>query len=144
MRPRDRAALIREQIESQLARQKELDHHWDDQIDASHCLFLLRINHSRLFRMHIKLHLFPMRRACSSISLLRPPPLYLLIQTMILRNRNLDLLEFVLGEVVVYGWIAVLLHTAPYRVEGVVAGLHCFLPRMKMKTRGKMMKRSNG
>ncbi len=35
MRPKDRAALIREQIESQLARQKELDHHWEDQIDAS-------------------------------------------------------------------------------------------------------------
>ena len=50
MRPRDRAALIREQIESQfkLARQKELDHHWDDQIDASHCLFLACITHSPL------------------------------------------------------------------------------------------------
>ncbi|KAK2462409.1 hypothetical protein APHAL10511_005715 [Amanita phalloides] len=36
MRPRDRAALIREQIESQLARQKELDHHWEDQIDNAY------------------------------------------------------------------------------------------------------------
>ncbi|KAF8621954.1 hypothetical protein AX15_007385 [Amanita polypyramis BW_CC] len=33
MRPRDRAALIRDQVESQLARQKELDHHWEDQVD---------------------------------------------------------------------------------------------------------------
>ena len=40
MRPRDRAALICEQIESQLARQKELDHHWEDQIDVSVAPFL--------------------------------------------------------------------------------------------------------
>ncbi|KAF8623276.1 hypothetical protein AX17_007482 [Amanita inopinata Kibby_2008] len=36
IRPRDRAALIREQIENQLARQKELDHHWEDQIDNAY------------------------------------------------------------------------------------------------------------
>ncbi|PFH50331.1 hypothetical protein AMATHDRAFT_145389 [Amanita thiersii Skay4041] len=33
IRPKDRAALIREQIESQLSRQKELDHHWEDHVD---------------------------------------------------------------------------------------------------------------
>ena len=56
-----------------------------------------------VFRMHIKLHLFPMRRVCSSIYHLRPPPLYLPIQMRILRNDSLGLLAFVLGEVVVYG-----------------------------------------
>ena len=48
MRPRDRAALIREQIESHLARQKELDHHWDDQIDASYCHSFASITHLRV------------------------------------------------------------------------------------------------
>ncbi|CAA7267434.1 unnamed protein product [Cyclocybe aegerita] len=31
--PKERLAMIREQIKSQLARQKDIDHHWDDQID---------------------------------------------------------------------------------------------------------------
>ncbi|KAJ3490259.1 hypothetical protein NLJ89_g11451 [Agrocybe chaxingu] len=34
IRPKERVAMIREQIESQLARQKDIDHHWDDQIDV--------------------------------------------------------------------------------------------------------------
>lgn len=33
MRPRERTALIRETIESTLNRQKEQDHHWEDQVD---------------------------------------------------------------------------------------------------------------
>ncbi|KIL58931.1 hypothetical protein M378DRAFT_170023 [Amanita muscaria Koide BX008] len=33
MKPRERAALIREQIDRQLARQKDLDHHWEDSVD---------------------------------------------------------------------------------------------------------------
>lgn len=35
MRPRERTALIRETIESTLNRQKEQDHHWEDQVDVS-------------------------------------------------------------------------------------------------------------
>lgn len=35
MRPRERTALIREAIESTLNRQKELDHHWEDQVDVN-------------------------------------------------------------------------------------------------------------
>ncbi|CAA7267867.1 unnamed protein product [Cyclocybe aegerita] len=33
IRPKEQLVMIREQIESQLARQKDIDHHWDDQID---------------------------------------------------------------------------------------------------------------
>lgn len=34
LRPRDRTAMITNAIEQYLRRQKELDHHWDDQIDV--------------------------------------------------------------------------------------------------------------
>jgi hypothetical protein len=35
LRPKERVNTIREQIEATLARQKEQDHHWEDQIDVS-------------------------------------------------------------------------------------------------------------
>lgn len=34
IRPKDRTAMIREQIETALQQQKEHDHHWDDMIDV--------------------------------------------------------------------------------------------------------------
>lgn len=36
LRPKERVSAIREQIETLLARQKEADHHWDDQIDNAY------------------------------------------------------------------------------------------------------------
>ncbi|PPQ93891.1 hypothetical protein CVT25_007804 [Psilocybe cyanescens] len=33
IRPRERQQMIRDQIETSLARQKDLDHHWEDQVD---------------------------------------------------------------------------------------------------------------
>jgi hypothetical protein len=38
IRPKDRTLLIRSQIERELARQKERDHSWDDQVDVSSVL----------------------------------------------------------------------------------------------------------
>jgi enhancer of polycomb-like protein len=35
IRPKDRVAAIREQIETTLERQKAMDHHWDDLVDVS-------------------------------------------------------------------------------------------------------------
>lgn len=35
LRPKERAAMIRELVESTLSRQKDLDHHWEDQVDVS-------------------------------------------------------------------------------------------------------------
>ncbi|KAJ3557054.1 hypothetical protein NP233_g11834 [Leucocoprinus birnbaumii] len=34
LRPKERINAIREQVEAKLAKQKELDHHWEDQIDS--------------------------------------------------------------------------------------------------------------
>jgi enhancer of polycomb-like protein len=35
LRPKERITQIREQVDQTLARQKDLDHHWEDQIDVS-------------------------------------------------------------------------------------------------------------
>ena len=35
LRPKERLTQIREQVEQTLTRQKDLDHHWEDQIDVS-------------------------------------------------------------------------------------------------------------
>jgi enhancer of polycomb-like protein len=45
VRPKERLTQIREQVEQTLTRQKELDHHWEDQIDVRVflCLFLPNI-----------------------------------------------------------------------------------------------------
>jgi len=49
MRPRERTALIRETIESTLTKQKEQDHHWEDQVDVSlfFMLFISVVIHHR-------------------------------------------------------------------------------------------------
>ncbi|KAJ3498436.1 hypothetical protein NLJ89_g10220 [Agrocybe chaxingu] len=36
IRPKEQVTMIHEQIEPQLVRQKDIDHHWDDQIDNPH------------------------------------------------------------------------------------------------------------
>lgn len=36
MRPKERIAMINEQIDNALAQRKEMDHHWEDQIDVRH------------------------------------------------------------------------------------------------------------
>ena len=38
LRPKERVAMIRDLVETTLARQKDLDHHWEDQVDVSHFL----------------------------------------------------------------------------------------------------------
>ena len=38
LRPKERVAMIRDQVETTLARQKDLDHHWEDQVDVSYFL----------------------------------------------------------------------------------------------------------
>jgi len=38
VRPRDRIALIRDQVETTLERQKAIDHHWEDMVDVSKCV----------------------------------------------------------------------------------------------------------
>jgi len=35
LRPKERLTMIREQVELSLTRQKDLDHHWEDQIEVS-------------------------------------------------------------------------------------------------------------
>lgn len=39
LRPKERISAIREQIEATLARQKEQDHHWEDQVDVCFLFF---------------------------------------------------------------------------------------------------------
>jgi len=34
MRPKERLQIIRDQVDASLARQKDLDHHWEDQVDV--------------------------------------------------------------------------------------------------------------
>jgi len=34
MRPKERLQMIRDQVDLKLARQKDLDHHWEDQFDV--------------------------------------------------------------------------------------------------------------
>lgn len=36
LRPKERVAMIRELVETMLTRQKDLDHHWEDQVDVSY------------------------------------------------------------------------------------------------------------
>ena len=43
LRPRERINAIREQIETALSRQKDQDHHWEDQIDVGVVRFELCI-----------------------------------------------------------------------------------------------------
>ena len=38
LRPKERVAMIRDLVETTLARQKDLDHHWEDQVDVSYFL----------------------------------------------------------------------------------------------------------
>ena len=38
LRPKERVSMIRELVETTLARQKDLDHHWEDQVDVSYFL----------------------------------------------------------------------------------------------------------
>ena len=35
LRPKERVAMIRELVETTVARQKDIDHHWEDQVDVS-------------------------------------------------------------------------------------------------------------
>ncbi|KAG6872485.1 hypothetical protein C0993_002122, partial [Termitomyces sp. T159_Od127] len=35
IRPSERTSLIKEAVESALNRQKEIDHHWEDQVDST-------------------------------------------------------------------------------------------------------------
>ena len=38
LRPKERVTMIRDLVETTLARQKDLDHHWEDQVDVSYFL----------------------------------------------------------------------------------------------------------
>lgn len=63
MRPRDRTALINEAIEATLNRQKDQDHHWEDQIDVRHFInreiSCMLISHTACYRTLISNPWYP-------------------------------------------------------------------------------------
>jgi enhancer of polycomb-like protein len=58
IRPKDRVAVIREQIETTLERQKVVDHHWDDLVDVSP-INIINLPASYLFQNPYQSPLFP-------------------------------------------------------------------------------------
>jgi enhancer of polycomb-like protein len=40
LRPKERVIMIRDLVETTLTRQKDLDHHWEDQVDVSYFLYV--------------------------------------------------------------------------------------------------------
>lgn len=72
LRPKERLTQIREQVEQTLTRQKDLDHHWEDQIDVSVFFeYSFQILPTLGIRTLIKPFLFHTRPCSSSISLHR-------------------------------------------------------------------------
>ena len=48
LRPKERVAMIRDLVETTLTRQRDLDHHWEDQVDVSYFLYVIQSANTHL------------------------------------------------------------------------------------------------
>lgn len=49
LRPKERIAMIRDLVETTLAKQKDFDHHWEDQLDVGYFLYLTQSSRILIF-----------------------------------------------------------------------------------------------